>query len=239
MKCLTWNLEWKLPVSDAGRLIQEEITRHDPDVICFTEVVRNMVPAGYSIEADSDYGYKHNGGRRKVILWSKNPWTEIDIIGDDEMPRGRFVSGLTGGIRFVGICIPWSAAHVKDGRKDRKTWQDHVSYCRGLGRIFGRYDSDKVPTCILGDFNQRIPRVHQPIDVAKALTSAIPPEFTILTEGMQDSDVKNIIDHIVVSRELAGSMTQIIPRYASDGTELSDHVGVFTCLKNRKSEPCY
>lgn len=237
MKCLTWNLQWKPQTSPAGGLIQEKIAVLDPDVSCFTEVVRNMVPAGYSIEADSDYGYKHKGEHRKVILWSKNPWSEIDTIGDDAMPTGRFASGVTGGVLFIGICIPWMAAHVSDGRKNRKLWQDHLSYCHGLGRILRRLDSDKVPVCVLGDYNQRIPRVSQPIDVAEALADAIPAGFTLLTEGMKDSDGKDIIDHIAVSQGLSGSLTQVIPRFTSEGTEMSDHVGVLTSLSKTQTHP--
>ena len=94
MICLTWNLEWKLPKSVSGKLIQQEIAQHDPDVMCITEAVVSIMPLGHSIEADSDYGYEHDGSRRKVILWSKSHWQDIDTLGDDEMPTGRFASGV-------------------------------------------------------------------------------------------------------------------------------------------------
>ena len=145
MKCLTWNLEWKTSASLAGRLIQEQIATLDPDICCYTEVVRTLIPEGCCIDADPDYGYPNKGGRRKVVLWIKHPWTEVDATGDEAMPTGRFVSGVTGGIRFVGVCIPWSAAHVSSGRKDRRPWEDHLSYCRGLGRVLARYSADGVP----------------------------------------------------------------------------------------------
>jgi hypothetical protein len=45
MKCLTWNLEWKTPASKAGRLIVEQVAAIAPDVACYTEVVRTLVPA--------------------------------------------------------------------------------------------------------------------------------------------------------------------------------------------------
>ena len=105
MKCLTWNLEWKTPASLAGRLIQEQVATLDPDVCCYTEVVRTLIPEGSCLDADPDYGYPNKGGRRKVILWTKHPWTEVDATGDEAIPTGRFVSGVTGGIRFVGVCI--------------------------------------------------------------------------------------------------------------------------------------
>lgn len=98
-------------------MIRQEMNRIDPDVMGLTEVGVAITPQGHVIEADPDYGYTHDGSRRKVILWSKTPWEEMDAIGDPEMPTGRFVSGVTQGIRFVGVCIPWRDAHVKTGRK--------------------------------------------------------------------------------------------------------------------------
>ena len=47
-----------------------------------TEGYENLLPKdGYIISSHEDYGYKTKKGRRKVILWSKNKWTEVDQIG--------------------------------------------------------------------------------------------------------------------------------------------------------------
>jgi endonuclease/exonuclease/phosphatase family metal-dependent hydrolase len=238
MKCLNWNLEWKTPATEVGRLIREQIAAVSADVVCYTEVVRTMIPEGHSIESDPDYGYPNDGGRRKVILWSKQPWTEVDTIGDDEMPSGRFVSGITAGVRFVGVCIPWRDAHVNTGRRDRACWEDHLSYCRGLERILARYTTDRTPTCVVGDFNQRIPRVGQPVNVAKALADAIPADFLFATEGMKDAEGADLIDHFVVSPDLFISITHIVPRFSRDGTRLSDHVGVVACIENNNAKKC-
>ena len=237
MICLTWNLEWKSPKSRAGGLILERIAAIAPDVACYTEVVREMVPEGHHIEADSDYGYPHQGDRRKVILWSRYPWTEIDIVGDDEMPTGRFVAGVTGGIRFVGVCIPWRSAHVASGRRDRRLWEDHLAYCRGLGRVLARFSEEDRPLCVLGDFNQTIPCIRQPGSVAKALADALPEGFVVVTEGLRDAERKPLIDHIAVSRGLPISVTQIVARIADDGTPLSDHAGVVARLGETASIP--
>jgi exonuclease III len=226
MKCLTWNLEWKPPGSSAGRLIEQEVAQLDPDVICFTETVVSMIPQGHRIEADADYGYEHDGSRRKVALWSKSHWEDIDTLGDDEMPKGRFASGVSLGIRFVGVCIPWRDAHVRTGEKDKKPWQDHLAYCAGLRRVLERYSRDHIPICLFGDFNQRIPRVTQPNEVFEALIRAIPSSFRILTAGAQDADGKSVIDHFVVSDCLTAEALTIVPRIATDGTQLSDHVGI-------------
>ena len=231
MKCLTWNLEWKTPASKAGRLILGQVAAIAPDVVCYTEVVRALVPAGHCIEAESDYGYSNEGGRRKVILWSSHPWTDVDTLGHDEMPTGRFASGVTCGVRFVGVCIPWRDAHVKGGRRDRAPWEDHLAYCRGLGRVLAGYADQGIPTCVLGDYNQRSPRVSQPVNVAKALADAIPGDFRIATQGMKDCEGKDLIDHFAVSPRISISITGIVPRYAGDGSRLSDHPGVVASIE--------
>jgi endonuclease/exonuclease/phosphatase family metal-dependent hydrolase len=236
MKCLNWNLEWKTPATKAGRLIHALVAELDADTVCYTEVVRTMIPDGHSIESDPDYGYPNDGGRRKVTLWSKQSWAEVDMIGDDEMPSGRFVSGITAGVRFVGVCIPWRDAHVNTGRRDRACWEDHLAYCRGLERVLARYSADRTPTCVVGDFNQRIPRVGQPVNVAKALAEAIPADFMIATEGLKDAEGADLIDHFVVSPGLSIAITQIVPRISPGGTRLSDHVGVAVSLEKRRSE---
>ena len=88
MKCLCWNLEWASPTSKRLKLIREIICRIDPDVICYTEVIRSVIQDGYAIEAQADFGYSNTGDKRKVILWSKTPWSDLDSSGDPEMPTG-------------------------------------------------------------------------------------------------------------------------------------------------------
>lgn len=237
MKCLNWNIEWKTTASKAGSQIQALVAAIDADIVCYTEVVRTMVLAGHSIESDPDYGYQNDGSRRKVKLWSKQPWTDVDTIGDVEMPSGRFVSGITAGIRFVGVCIPWRDAHVKTGRRNRTCWEDHLAFCCGLERVLSRYSADQTPICLVGDFNQRIPRVGQPVNVAKALADAIPADFVIATKGLKDAEGADLIDHFAVSPDLAISITEIVPRLSRDGMRLSDHVGIVASLEQRAGRP--
>ena len=130
------------------------------------------------------------------------------------------------GIRFIGVCIPWRDAHVRTGRRDRKPWEDHLNYCHGLSKIIEKYKNQNTPICVLGDFNQRIPRHRQPIEVEQALINAIPANYNILTKGLKDSEGKLLIDHIVLSPGLNSNTCNIIPRFSLDGTKLSDHVGI-------------
>ncbi len=231
MNCLTWNLQWAPTKGDRARSIASAIRVVDPEVICYTEVVVGMIPSGHVIEADVDYGYPNNGDRRKVVLWSRNAWTDVDVYGDPELPTGRFASGVSSGIRFMGVCIPWREAHVKTGKRNKTLWEDHLAFCRGLKRILESQSRKPEPSCLLGDFNQRIPRDKQPQHVADALSAAILPGFRVVTAGASDSEGNRLIDHIAVSAGLSASVLAILPKSADDGTLLSDHVGVAACIQ--------
>lgn len=120
---------------------------------------------------------------------------------------------------------------MRTGVKNREPWEDHLAYCEGLGRILGRYASERIPVCILGDYNQRIPRVSQPPHVAEALIGAIPESFQIATAGMKDCEGANLIDHFTVSTGLEISITGFLPRTSEEGVHLSDHSGVVAILQ--------
>ena len=185
LKISCWNSDWATPSSKRGKFF---IDKFDSDIICLTEGYENLLPKnGYIISSHEDYGYKTKNGRRKVILWSKDKWTDIDQVGSNKIPSGRFISGITNGIRIIGICIPWRFAHVSSGRKDRKPWEDHLSFIQNLS-----FSNQK--TIILGDFNQNIPKKNQPEIAFSSLIKLI-EEFNLLTINMS-------LDHIVISKDL-------------------------------------
>lgn len=106
MKVLLWNIEWANRASTRGERIQSIILEAAVDVVCLKETTVGMIPnGGHSITSEADYGYTHNGSRRKVALWSNSVWTSSDVVGSIGLPRGRFCTGITCGVRFVGICI--------------------------------------------------------------------------------------------------------------------------------------
>ena len=225
MRCLTWNLEWAKRGTKRGGLLQQAIRDLDPHVVCFTEVTMGMVPDGHVIEADPDYGYTHAGDRRKVVLWSKTPWTHGNCLGSPALPSGRFATGVTQGIRFIGVCIPWKDAHVTTGRKDRKRWEDHLAYCREFKAIIDAYLHDGFPICLLGDFNQRIPATSRNA-ASQALSAMLPPGFTVATSGLLCPAGKALIDHLVISEDLSISQIKVLSNLAADGSRLSDHPGI-------------
>ncbi|HEY1051050.1 MAG TPA: hypothetical protein VGE39_14870, partial [Prosthecobacter sp.] len=106
-------------------------------VICVTEGYADIFPeGGHIITSDADHGYPITPGRHKVLLWSRNPWREVDALGSALLPPGRFVAGTTdtprGPLRFIGVCIPWRDAHVRTGQRNRQPWEDHLTYLQHL-----------------------------------------------------------------------------------------------------------
>jgi len=130
--------------------------------VCLTEGEPDLCPPnGYTITSSNEHGYtSRRGGQRKVLLWSQQEWDNVDEIGNSGLPPGRYISGVTdtnlGPLRIIGVCIPWSHAHVSTGRRDRQLWQDHLTFLEELESLLNRR-SDDIDTIVVGDFNQRIP----------------------------------------------------------------------------------
>jgi len=233
LRCLTWNVEFASPASKRGEYIRDLVSQLEVDVVCLTEATLGMRPmGGHLIQSDENYGYSHNGRRRKVLLWSREPWRQVDPIGSDVMPPGRFIAGTTYGIRFVGVCIPWKDAHVRTGRKDRRTWEDHLAYLEGLRAIMRDLRHEGAGLCVTGDFNQRLPPSRVPRRVSESLAQVLEPDLHVATAGLIDDEGKALIDHVATAG-LGSDVVQIIPRTTPDGLRLSDHVGVVFRLMNR------
>ena len=209
LKISCWNSDWATSRSKRGKFF---IDKFDSDIICLAEGYENLLPKdGYLISSHKDYGYTTKNGRRKVILWSKNEWTDIDQLGSKDIPSGRFISGVTSGIRIIGLCIPWRFAHVSTGRKDRKPWEDHLSFIQNLS-----FSNQK--TIILGDFNQNIPKKNQPEKVFSSLSNMI-DGFNLLTTNMG-------LLHIVISNDLNAESVKKIAT-----GDNSDHDGINCSVK--------
>ena len=94
---VNWNVEWATPGSWSRRdEILSRIDREAPDIVCLTESDIRLLAGmpGHTIHSQPD-GVKGIDNRRKVLLWSREPWEQVDDFGSDSMPPGRFVSGVT------------------------------------------------------------------------------------------------------------------------------------------------
>lgn len=227
----TWNTQWASPRTTRGGIISDKLAASDCDILCVTEGFAGVLPdGGHVIDAGEDWGYPIRKGRRKVLLWSKQPWTpHIDAVGSAELPNGRFVAGITetlsgGCLTVVGVCIPWNGAHVRSGRKDRRWWQDHEAWLAGFEKLRTRIPESR--TIVLGDFNQRIPRKRVPLRVHEALQHAF-VDFDFATEEARVPGGQALIDHIAHTSDLTRTSIGIWNRVCADGTRLSDHFGVW------------
>ena len=265
----TWNVWWAKPSLKRAPLVAAILSAPDCDVLCVTEGDAGILPKdGHVIDAGTDWGYsipKASPGRRKVLLWSKRPWTPVFDPLHAQLPGGRLVAGATetpiGKITVVGVCIPWSGAHVFTGGRNRLPWEDHRAWIVGFDWLY----FGEGPTIVLGDFNQAFPRVRTPPLLNQALQDALQKRgLRVVTEGFLDpptpavgdvpgpsqvelSDAKpgdvsaQLIDHIAHSEDLdlhcaAGQRegvrrVGIFPRKDLDGASLSDHNGVWVDLK--------
>ena len=227
-RIFTWNVEWAVPESDRGRLISRKINDIDADVVVMTEGCRELLPAdGHVIDGGKDWGYQlKDPRRRKVIVWSRHPWSEVDHGLESQLPSGRFVTGTTTAqehtLRVMGICIPWRDAHVRSGRKDRSPWDDHLSYLSALKPLIREQQSELI---VAGDFNQRVPRGNQPRHCFDALMETFAP-ITICT----DLNIERpMIDHVAHSSDFLATHIEVVDNFHLE-LKLTDHRGVVVTL---------
>ena len=161
LSLVNWNVEWATPRSRRTPEILRRIDRHAPEVVCLTETHDGLLSqAGYTICSQPDYGYPMKEHRRKVNLWSREPWQAVDDVGIDSLPPGGSCPGsrrhpwARSGV--VGVCIPWfrSRTEARRGSERKRPWQDHEQYLAGLRDLLTR--DSATPLIVMGDFNQII-----------------------------------------------------------------------------------
>jgi endonuclease/exonuclease/phosphatase family metal-dependent hydrolase len=224
VRIATWNLEWSIPGTGRDDRIRGVLEHLEVEVLVLTEASTETVPPdGYVVSAHGDWGYNPKiDSHRKVFMWSRQPWTQVDTVGSDEMPAGRFVAATTqtsiGSIEVIGVCIPWKDAHVRTGAKNKKPWEDHLAFLSGLQ---GHLSTRTGPLILAGDFNQRIPSRGAPPIVAQSLNDAL-GGLVVATETRGQHA---LIDHVAHTRDLDCKIIQLLANADSLG-RLSDHTGV-------------
>ena len=238
LRVATWNLEWATPRSWRTPEILRRIDQCAAEVVCLTETHDMLLSdGGHAICSRPDYGYPMKEGRRKVMLWSREPWRQVDDVGIDSMPPGRFVSGVTetsiGEVTVVGVCIPWfgSRTEARRGDERKKRWEDHESYLAGLAEVLERRSASRL--MVMGDFNQVIgPTSSAPDALRSALREALRPGMDIVTAGLSFQG-RSCIDHVALSGDLVAESVAVISN-AVDGRALSDHFGAIADVSARR-----
>ena len=223
LRVSVFNCEWRVSTSDDAAVIRERVLANSPDIVCLTEAYRDFFGAeGHLIEAAPDYGYPIVEGRRKVMLWSRQPWTAADDHGSDQLPPGRFVAGRTttsiGEINVVGVCIPWARAHVSSGNRNRRPWEDHLAYLSALNDLL---PAPVLRTLVLGDFNQRVPLRFQSQLAFDTLSSALLTRMSLATGGDIEPIGKQAIDHICHGRDVECERVTSLSNVADNGHLIS------------------
>lgn len=233
MRIATWNLEWARPGTARHDRALAHLKSIDADIVVVTteDSLHDWDSYRFRIDGEGDWGYRIVDGRRKVMAWSRTPWSDV-VVFDNGACKGRFVRGRTtiAGIELhvLAVCIPWRDAHVSSGRRDRKGWDEHIGFCDVIGPQIADAVADG-PTVIAGDFNQCIPRVNQPIRAADALANAF-ALVGVSTAGEQSAG--GLIDHIASGKHFEVVRVVSWPNVI-DGHRLTDHSGAAVDLALR------
>lgn len=225
MRILTWNLERRKIAAPFGKRAIAHLFSHNPDVMAISETRTNFPTSdGHTVWAQHPKGHFAED-ERKILIWSKNPWTDVDDFGDENLPIGRFISGVTetdvGEVRVIGVCIPYHMADVVHGTQDKKPWEHHKTFLDVLPSILKRYHR---PVVIAGDFNQQFPRVKYGNHTAALKMEKAFRDYNIVTKGVIEGMSGAGIDHIAIDQRLAAKSIWGWPNVV-DGTRLSDHDG--------------
>ncbi len=226
-RILTWNVERKRPDSPRGAEAIEVLFDQAPDVMVITEA-RTAFPqrGGHTLWCEPPRGSVFAADERKVLIWSKQPWREVDRVGIEDLDQTRFISAVTetpvGPLRVLGVCIPWHMAEVTYPIDVKyKPWELHIRYLELFGEVLAAADT---PTVVAGDFNQNVPREkYGNRAAAEAMETAFAP-FEVLTRGTVAGGTRPGIDHIAVTKHLSATNTWGWPNEIN-GNRLSDHDG--------------
>lgn len=230
MRIATWNVNWAGPRSRRYDRISSTLHDADADVLVITEGQRGLLPAdGDLIDAGGDWGYGEEPDRRKVLAWSKRPWREVRRV-ETGAAKGRVLAATTdtddGPVAVIAVCIPWKDAHVRSGRGGATPWGEHIECCDQLLK-FRATVGTSVPTLIVGDYNQRIPRHGQSKAAETALKAAL-SGMTVWTAG--DTRCGKLIDHVAGSDDVVAHNIDVWAATDAHG-RLSDHAGVVCSVR--------
>ncbi|MXW51821.1 MAG: hypothetical protein F4X81_15275 [Gammaproteobacteria bacterium] len=228
VKIVNWNVQWATPKSPRQPEILRRLETHEPEVVCLTETDVALLPWEGHVVCSAHSGYQGLESRRKVLLWSREPWRNVDRTGDSHMPPGRFIRATTrtsaGDLTIMGVCIPWSGSRTGPAfTPRRRRWEDHYTYLECLDRLLGKTSLQRL--VVVGDFNQRIRHRPRPSRLASALHDAVSSHLTIATSALGWAG-RRTIDHIALSADLHCEALGVIDNI-HDERRLSDHFGVF------------
>ncbi|MFM1731112.1 hypothetical protein ABI214_12565 [Prescottella soli] len=91
----TWNTEWAPTAGRRGRTFVSGWPDAAADILVVMEGSHGLLPdGGYVVVAGNDWGYDDKPHHRKVLLWSRWPLTDVDLLTTGG-GAGRVVTALT------------------------------------------------------------------------------------------------------------------------------------------------
>ena len=211
--------------------MMDRVVAQRPDVICLTEAHDGSTASigGYEI-ADRGATWSNNrrDGERLVLLWSPSPWRGVEATGNADTSTGGYISGVTetpaGAMRVIGICAPHHAASQVGGAEKARQWTEQVAFWNGLAKLIAARDRS-IPTVLLGDFNQYVPRIWGSRAAHAGMLLAL-DDLLVATGGQISGIDKPTIDHVAHTPDLAPRQLFGLSRFDDDCRALSDHFGV-------------
>lgn len=231
----TWNLERQAPDRPRAGVMLSRLAALQPHLLCLTEAhvhsTRDL--GGHAVSTPGVSWSKAAETERKVVLWSRHPWREIDERGAPGCETGAFVQAVTetplGLIRVIGVCIPYHFASPLGLTPKAKPWSQHLRFLEGLATVVDARDG-ATPCMLLGDFNQVIPCIWGPKAAASALIGAL-GDLAVVTKGPLPNINKPAIDHIAHCARMRATRVWGLSDRGDQGERLSDHFGVAAAIE--------
>lgn len=239
MRIVNWNIERHGPATWQAKSLLAEIAELGPDVLCLTEAWEASAATlgGYAISAPGAAWSAEHDSERKVLLWSKHPWQNVQTI-DQLEATGSAITGLMllgeTQVRVAGLCIPYHFASPFGQEPRAKPWSQHERFLEDLAPLLIEWRNEG-PVIVLGDFNQFMPRVWGPKRSHEMMEAAF-TGYSIVTAGEIEGVGARAIDHVAFAGNLKA--TSVFGRSAAseDGRKRSDHFGVVVdCAANSPS----
>lgn len=97
MRVVNWNVERATPAAVRSPYILGRLAEPSADIMCLTETDRRMLSAGdgHTIASGPVPGRSVSNNQRKVMLWSRRKWIDVDDFRDGALPPGRFINDAT------------------------------------------------------------------------------------------------------------------------------------------------
>jgi Endonuclease/Exonuclease/phosphatase family len=231
---LVWNLQRQKHESRRAAAQRDIIFQNKPDVAIFTEIWSGYIQkmGGHEVSVFGGVWSRTDSNERKILLWSKTPFTDVDECIFEGSAVGRIVAATTtipsGSVRVIGVCIPYHAANTRRIPNPMKMWSEHRYYLIELAKFISQ-QNPSIPLVIAGDFNQRIPSTFPPKDVQQSLLNSL-GQTKLLTSGEIGEKKTKVIDHLSASSHFQLKGLEIIQPTLIGKTAITDHIGVLLRL---------